>query len=215
MPNSEKPESPDSAPKDADRSDRVVDMSDFLVLERLALHKEVDSPFGFQPGLVGLVPAWWEKGMKTEDAEAWCADLGEDFHKINGTMHRGDERERARALEVFEKGLSLYGLTRGEAVAKGQKKDKVEIRKWCQAVAFFATDCAIADLCEIIERTSAQVVEELHGSWYEDGSKRCIDEISLNAYAIGVLAKPFDVGDDPFGPVEYVELSWSEKAADR
>ena len=202
-------------PKDEDWPDHEVDMSDFLVLERLALHKEVDSPFGFQPGLVGLVPAWWEKGMRAEDAEAWCAKLGEDFHKINGVMRRGDERERARALEVFEKGLSLYGLTREQAIAKDWKKDKVEIRKWCQAVAFFATDCAIADLCEIVERTSAQVVKELHGNWYEDGSKRCIDEIALNAYAIGVLVKPFDAGDDPFEPVKYVELSWAEKTEDR
>lgn len=189
-----------------------VGLSEFLMLERLAMHENAKSAFGEHCAFADIAPAWWEKRLTFSQAAEWCESLGVDFLELRNPKRRGDAEQYARAVEAFGKGLSLYGLIRAETIAKDRKRDKAKRRKWCQTVAFFATDCTVADVCEIVDRTPAQVMKELHDTWYDDFLLGCIDEIARDAYWRGVIVKPIEeIGEDPFGPVQFVELSWAGK----
>lgn len=57
----------------------------------------------------------------------------------------------------------------------------------------------------------AQVVHEIHDTWYEDYMLGCIDYIASVAYHGGILLKPITTEKEITGYIGDTILSWCEK----
>lgn len=118
-----------------------VGEGDFLLAERLAMHKVVESVFGFHVNCLGLGKPYWEKGVYLGDVLDFFDRHGETLiEKRAGSWH-GDSTEVAKASECLQKGLAQFGLTLAQARERYGKREKARYRKWAETVAFFATDC--------------------------------------------------------------------------
>ena len=82
--------------------------------------------------------------------------------------------------------LEQFGLTLAQARERYGKREKARYRKWAETVAFFATDCSFLDIANLVDRSVAQVVHEIHDTWYEDYMLGCIDYIASVAYHGGI-----------------------------
>lgn len=71
----------------------------------------------------------------------------------------------------MQKGLAQFGLTLAQARERYGKREKARYRKWAETVAFFATDCSFLDIANLVDRSVAQVVHEIHDTWYEDSCR--------------------------------------------
>lgn len=91
------------------------------------------------------------------------------------------------------------------------KREKARYRKWAETVAFFATDCSFLDIANLVDRSVAQVVHEIHDTWYEDYMLGCIDYIASVAYHGGILLKPITTEKEITGHIGDTILSWCEK----
>lgn len=90
---------------------------DFLLAERLAMHKGVESVFGFHVNCLGLGKPYWEKGVYLGDVLDFFDRHGETLiEKRAGSWH-GDSTEVAKASECLQKGLAQFGLTLAQASA--------------------------------------------------------------------------------------------------
>ena len=79
-----------------------VGEGDFLLAERLAMHKGVESVFGFHVNCLGLGKPYWEKGVYLGDVLDFFDRHGETLiEKRAGQLarrfHRGRESERVSA----------------------------------------------------------------------------------------------------------------------
>ena len=145
-----------------------VGEGDFLLAERLAMHKGVESVFGFHVNCLGLGKPYWEKGVYLGDVLDFFDRHSETLiEKRAGSWH-GDSTEVAKASECLQKGLAQFGLTLAQARERYGKREKARYRKWAETVAFFATDCSFLDIANLVDRSVAQVVHEIHDTWYED-----------------------------------------------
>lgn len=139
-----------------------VGEGDFLLAERLAMHKGVESVFGFHVNCLGLGKPYWEKGVYLGDVLDFFDRHGETLiEKRAGSWH-GDSTEVAKASECLQKGLAQFGLTLAQARERYGKREKARYRKWAETVAFFATDCSFLDIANLVDRSVAQVVHEIH-----------------------------------------------------
>lgn len=139
-----------------------VGEGDFLLAERLAMHKGVESVFGFHVNCIGLGKPYWEKGVYLGDVLDFFDRHGETLiEKRAGSWH-GDSTEVAKASECLQKGLAQFGLTLAQARERYGKREKARYRKWAETVAFFATDCSFLDIANLVDRSVAQVVHEIH-----------------------------------------------------
>ena len=156
-------------PETVDKLNRCeVGEGDFLLAERLAMHKGVESVFGFHVNCLGLGKPYWEKGVYLGDVLDFFDRHGETLiEKRAGSWH-GDSTEVAKANECLQKGLAQFGLTLAQARERYGKREKARYRKWAETVAFFATDCSFLDIANLVDRSVAQVVHEIHDTWYED-----------------------------------------------
>ena len=92
-----------------------VGEGDFLLAERLAMHKGVESVFGFHVNCLGLGKPYWEKGVYLGDVLDFFDRHGETLiEKRAGSWH-GDSTEVAKASECLQKGLAQFGLTLAQA----------------------------------------------------------------------------------------------------
>lgn len=83
-----------------------VGEGDFLLAERLAMHKGVESVFGFHVNCLGLGKPYWEKGVYLGDVLDFFDRHGETLiEKRAGSWH-GDSTEVAKASECLQKGLA-------------------------------------------------------------------------------------------------------------
>lgn len=114
-----------------------VGEGDFLLAERLAMHKGVESVFGFHVNCLGLGKPYWEKGVYLGDVLDFFDRHGETLiEKRAGSWH-GDSTEVAKASECLQKGLAQFGLTLAQARERYGKREKARYRKWAETVAFF------------------------------------------------------------------------------
>lgn len=113
--------------------------------------------------------------------------------------------------ECLQKGLAQFGLTLAQARERYGKREKARYRKWAETVAFFATDCSFLDIANLVDRSVAQVVHEIHDTWYEDYMLGCIDYIASVAYHGGILLKPITTEKEITGHIGDTILSWCEK----
>ena len=188
-----------------------VSEGDFLLAERLAMHKGVESVFGFHVNCLGLGKPYWEKGVYLGDVLDFFDRHGETLiEKRAGSWH-GDSTEVAKASECLQKGLAQFGLTLAQARERYGKREKARYRKWAETVAFFATDCSFLDIANLVDRSVAQVVHEIHDTWYEDYMLGCIDYIASVAYHGGILLKPITTEKEITGHIGDTILSWCEK----
>lgn len=188
-----------------------VGEGDFLLAERLAMHKGVESVFGFHVNCLGLGKPYWEKGVYLGDVLDFFDRHGETLiEKRAGSWH-GDSTEVAKANECLQKGLAQFGLTLAQARERYGKREKARYRKWAETVAFFATDCSFLDIANLVDRSVAQVVREIHDTWYEDYMLGCIDYIASVAYHGGILLKPITTEKEITGHIGDTILSWCEK----
>ena len=104
-----------------------------------------------------------------------------------------------------------FGLTLAQARERYGKREKARYRKWAETVAFFATDCSFLDIANLVDRSVAQVVHEIHDTWYEDYMLGCIDYIASVAYHGGILLKPITTEKEITGHIGDTILSWCEK----
>lgn len=111
----------------------------------------------------------------------------------------------------MQKGLAQFGLTLAQARERYGKREKARYRKWAETVAFFATDCSFLDIANLVDRSVAQVVHEIHDTWYEDYMLGCIDYIASVAYHGGILLKPITTEKEITGHIGDTILSWCEK----
>ena len=111
----------------------------------------------------------------------------------------------------LQKGLAQFGLTLAQARERYGKREKARYRKWAETVAFFATDCSFLDIANLVDRSVAQVVHEIHDTWYEDYMLGCIDYIASVAYHGGILLKPITTEKEITGHIGDTILSWCEK----
>ena len=74
-----------------------------------------------------------------------------------------------------------------------------------------ATDCSFLDIANLVDRSVAQVLHEMHDTWYEDYMLGCIDNIASVAYHDGILLKPITTEREITGHIEDTKLSWYEK----
>ena len=132
------------------------------------------------------------------------------IEKRAGSWH-GDSTEVAKASECLQKGLAQFGLTLAQARERYGKREKARYRKWAETVAFFATDCSFLDIANLVDRSVAQVVHEIHDTWYEDYMLGCIDYIASVAYHGGILLKPITTEKEITGHIGDTILSWCEK----
>jgi hypothetical protein len=80
-----------------------VGEGDFLLAERLAMHKGVESVFGFHVNCLGLGKPYWEKGVYLGDVLDFFDRHGETLiEKRAGSWH-GDSTEVAKASECLQK----------------------------------------------------------------------------------------------------------------
>lgn len=169
-----------------------VGEGDFLLAERLAMHKGVESVFGFHVNCLGLGKPYWEKGVYLGDVLDFFDRHGETLiEKRAGSWH-GDSTEVAKASECLQKGLAQFGLTLAQARERYGKREKARYRKWAETVAFFATDCSFLDIANLVDRSVAQVVHEIglrvaslrrgrrHGGWSRSRPGRCDRRIHLH-----------------------------------
>lgn len=63
----------------------------------------------------------------------------------------------------------------------------------------------------LVDRSVAQVVHEIHDTWYEDYMLGCIDYIASVAYHGGILLKPITTEKEITGHIGDTILSWCEK----
>lgn len=78
-----------------------VGEGDFLLAERLAMHKGVESVFGFHVNCLGLGKPYWEKGVYLGDVLDFFDRHGETLiEKRAGSWH-GDSTEVAKASECL------------------------------------------------------------------------------------------------------------------
>lgn len=157
---------------------------------------------------------------RARSATGWfySASLGHRIHrtafakieKRAGSWH-GDSTEVAKANECLQKGLAQFGLTLAQARERYGKREKARYRKWAETVAFFATDCSFLDIANLVDRSVAQVVHEIHDTWYEDYMLGCIDYIASVAYHGGILLKPITTEKEITGHIGDTILSWCEK----
>lgn len=111
-------------PETVDRIKRCeVGEGDFLLAERLAMHKGVESVFGFHVNCLGLGKPYWEKGVYLGDVLDFFDRHGETLiEKRAGSWH-GDSTEVAKASECLQKGLAQFGLTLAQARERYGKRD--------------------------------------------------------------------------------------------
>lgn len=101
-----------------------VGEGDFLLAERLAMHKGVESVFGFHVNCLGLGKPYWEKGVYLGDVLDFFDRHGETLiEKRAGSWH-GDSTEVAKASECLQKGLAQFGLTLAQARERYGKREK-------------------------------------------------------------------------------------------
>lgn len=156
-------------------------------------------------------PVNWEKGVYLGDVLDFFDRHGETLiEKRAGSWH-GDSTEVAKASECLQKGLAQFGLTLAQARERYGKREKARYRKWAETVAFFATDCSFLDIANLVDRSVAQVVHEIHDTWYEDYMLGCIDYIASVAYHGGILLKPITTEKEITGHIGDTILSWCEK----
>ena len=75
-----------------------VGEGDFLLAERLAMHKGVESVFGFHVNCLGLGKPYWEKGVYLGDVLDFFDRHGETLiEKRAGSWHGIPPRSRKRA----------------------------------------------------------------------------------------------------------------------
>lgn len=199
-------------PETVDKIKRCeVGEGDFLLAERLAMHKGVESVFGFHVNCLGLGKPYWQKGVYLGDVLDFFDRHGETLiEKRAGSWH-GDSTEVAKANECLQKGLAQFGLTLAQARERYGKREKARYRKWAETVAFFATDRSFLDIANLVDRSVAQVVHEIHDTWYEDYMLGCIDYIASVAYHGGILLKPITTEKEITGHIGDTILSWCEK----
>lgn len=188
-----------------------VCQSDILLAERLAMHRNVESVFGFRVNCPGLGEPYWEKGIYYGDVLDFFDRNGETLIEKRANSWRGGAAEVAKASECLEKGLAQFGLTLEQARERYGKREKARYRKWAETVVFFATDCSFLDIANLVDRSVAQVLHEMHDTWYEDYMLGCIDNIASVAYHDGILLKPITTEREITGHIEDTKLSWYEK----
>ena len=113
-------------PETVDEINRCeVGEGDFLLAERLAMHKGVESVFGFHVNCLGLGKPYWEKGVYLGDVLDFFDRHGETLiEKRAGSWH-GDSTEVAKASECLQKGLAQFGLTLAQARERYGKREKL------------------------------------------------------------------------------------------
>lgn len=154
----------------------------YLLTMRLALQKEVDSPFGINSiyDLGDWCAPWWRKPVSYADLDAFFESHGCDWlrQSIGIGSWRGVAGEGEKAERIIRTSLEQHGLTLERARARYGKRRVSEARKWAETVAFFATGCSFLDIAEVVDRSVAQVSKEIYDTWCEDYYIGCVDNIA-------------------------------------
>lgn len=154
----------------------------YLLTMRLALQKEVDSPFGINSiyDLGDWCAPWWRKPVSYADLDAFFESHGCGWlrQSIGIGSWRGVAGEGEKAERIIRTSLEQHGLTLERARARYGKRRVSEARKWAETVAFFATGCSFLDIAEVVDRSVAQVSKEIYDTWCEDYYIGCVDTTS-------------------------------------
>lgn len=167
----------------------------YLLTMRLALQKEVDSPFGINSiyDLGDWCAPWWRKPVSYADLDAFFESHGCGWlrQSIGIGSWRGVAGEGEKAERIIRTSLEQHGLTLERARARYGKRRVSEARKWAETVAFFATGCSFLDIAEVVDRSVAQVSKEIYDTWCEDYYIGCVDNIAkfLESEQVPVIAK--------------------------
>lgn len=158
----------------------------YLLTMRLALQREVDSPFGINSiyDLGDWCAPWWRKPVSYADLDAFFESNGCGWlrQSIGIGSWRGDAGEDEKAARIIRASLEQHGLTLERARARYGKRRVSEARKWAETVAFFATGCSFLDIAEVVDRSVAQVSKEIYDTWCKDYYIGCVDNICKLAF---------------------------------
>lgn len=181
----------------------------YLLTMRLALQKEVDSPFGINSiyDLGDWCAPWWRKPVSYADLDAFFESHGCGWlrQSIGIGSWRGDVGEGEKAARIIRASLEQHGLTLEQARVRYGKRQGGDARKWAETVAFFATGCSFLDIAEVVDRSVAQVSKEIYDTWCEDCYIGCIDDIARLAFD-GYLVREQGLYEDGVEPGEVIEL---------
>ena len=181
----------------------------YLLTMRLALQREVDSPFGVNSiyDLGDWCAPWWRKPVSYADLDAFFESNGCGWlrQSIGIGSWRGDAGEDEKAARIIRASLEQHGLTLERARARYGKRRVSEARKWAETVAFFATGCSFLDIAEVVDRSVAQVSKEIYDTWCEDYYIGCVDNIVKLAFD-GYLVREQGLDEDGVEPGEVIVL---------
>ena len=111
----------------------------YLLTMRLALQREVDSPFGINSiyDLGDWCAPWWRKPVSYADLDAFFESNGCGWlrQSIGIGSWRGDAGEDEKAARIIRASLEQHGLTLERARARYGKRRVSEARKWAETVA--------------------------------------------------------------------------------
>lgn len=181
----------------------------YLLTMRLALQKEVESPFGDNCiyDLGDWCAPWWRKPVSYADLDAFFKSNGCSWlrQSVSIGSWRGDTGEGEQAARIIRASLEQHGLTLEQARARYGKRQVADARKWAETVAFFATGSSFLDIAEVVDRSVAQVSKEIYDTWCEDYYIGCIDVIARLAFD-GYLMREQGLYEDGAEPGEVIEL---------
>lgn len=144
-----------------------------------------------------------------------CLETGERFESLTlASMMLGIRK--SNVFNAIKNGSTAHGFhfyysdepKPVDSFFKPRRRRKI---RCTETVAFFATDCSFLDIANLVDRSVAQVVHEIHDTWYEDYMLGCIDYIASVAYHGGILLKPITTEKEITGHIGDTILSWCEK----
>ena len=183
----------------------------YLLTMRLALQREVDSPFGINSiyDLGDWCAPWWRKPVSYADLDAFFESNGCGWlrQSIGIGSWRGDAGEDEKAARIIRASLEQHGLAsppnghvpvtaRGASAKLGNG-----LRPWLSS----PPGARSLDIAEVVDRSVAQVSKEIYDTWCKDYYIGCVDNICKLAFD-GYLVREQGLDEDGVEPGEVIVL---------
>lgn len=141
----------------------------YILTERLALHRNVESPYSDCPPWMHGLP---RAVLGSKLALRWR--VRRFFKRFGcgwltcGKTWRSCRREQKRAEEVYHTVLMRYGIVHGRKRFGIGRLYAERAAAVAETVAFFATSCSPADIANIVGGSVADNVSRIYAAWKSD-----------------------------------------------
>lgn len=181
----------------------------YLLTMRLALQREVDSPFGINSiyDLGDWCAPWWRKPVSYADLDAFFESNGCGWlrQSIGIGSWRGDAGEDEKAARIIRASLEQHGLTleRARAVTERGASAKLGngLRPWLSSPPGARSSTSPRSLTG----RWRQVSKEIYDTWCKDYYIGCVDNICKLAFD-GYLVREQGLDEDGVEPGEVIVL---------